>query len=227
MSRRKRWTLGATGPVGKGSQLALLFWGLLGIASVLLVFSGSMVSFNANASNPDNRSGGQTRRKAPPGTVWIPEGTFLMGTNDKESFANERPAHLVQVRGFWMDEHDVTNAEFSRFVEATGYVTTADRQIDWEELKKEVPPGTPKPDDSALAAGALVFTPSARPVPLNDLSAWRGTPPDTGSSHTGFRCVISRDNTEVTRSVGIRTSLANRPLPRQKSQNKKTKTNEI
>ena len=172
MSRIKRWTLGATGSVGKGSQLAMLFCGLLGIASVLLVLSGSMASFNANASNPDDRSGGQVHGKAPPGTLWIPDGTFLMGTNDKESFPNERPAHLVQVRGFWMDEHDVTNAEFSKFVEATGYVTTAERKINWEELKKEVPPGTPKPDDSALAAGALVFTPTAGPVPLNDLSAW-------------------------------------------------------
>jgi formylglycine-generating enzyme len=45
-----------------------------------------------------------------------------MGTDDKESFPNERPAHLVQVQGFWMDEYDVTNAEFSKFVEATGYV---------------------------------------------------------------------------------------------------------
>ena len=162
----------ATDPDWKGSQLAVLFCGLLGIASVLLVLSGSMASFNANASNPDDRSGGQVRRKAPPGTVWVPEGTFLMGTNDKESFPNERPAHLVQVHGFWMDEHDVTNAEFSKFVKATGYVTTAERKIDWEELKKEVPPGTPKPDESALAAGALVFTPTAGPVPLSDLSAW-------------------------------------------------------
>jgi sulfatase modifying factor 1 len=104
--------------------------------------------------------------------VWIPGGTFLMGTNDKESFPNERPAHLVQVQGFWMDERDVTNAEFSKFVEATGYVTTAERKIDWEDLKKELPPGTRKPGDSALAPGALVFTRTPRPVPLNDLSAW-------------------------------------------------------
>jgi sulfatase modifying factor 1 len=104
--------------------------------------------------------------------VKIPGGTFLMGTNDKESFPNERPAHLVQVQGFWMDVHDVTNAEFAKFVEATGYVTTAERPINWEDLKKEVPPGTPKPDDSALAPGALVFTPTSGPVPLNDLSAW-------------------------------------------------------
>jgi sulfatase modifying factor 1 len=143
----------------------LLLCGLLGIASVLLVLSGIMASSNATASNPDESSGGQVRRESPPAMVWIPGGTFLMGTNDKESFPNERPAHLVQVQGLWMDEHDVTNAEFSKFVEATGYLTTAERRIDWEDLKKELPPGTPKPDDSALAPGALVFTPTSGPVP--------------------------------------------------------------
>jgi len=155
-----------------GAQLALLLCGLLGIASVLLVAGGTMASPNATASNSDDRSGGQVNKKAPPEMAWIPGGTFLMGTNDKESFPNERPARLVQVQGFWMDEHDVTNAEFSKFVEATGYVTTAEREIDWEDLKKELPPGTSKPDDSALAPGALVFTPTSGPVPLNDLSAW-------------------------------------------------------
>ena len=95
-----------------------------------------------------------------------------MGTNDKESFPNERPAHLVDIRGFWMDEHDVTNAEFANFVKATGYVTTAERPVSWEDLKKELPPGTPKPDNGALAPGSLVFTPTSEPVPLNDLSAW-------------------------------------------------------
>jgi sulfatase modifying factor 1 len=162
----------APGTILKGAQLALLLCGFLGIASALLVSSGTMAIPNATASNPDQPSGGQVRRKSPTAMVWIPEGTFLMGTNDKESFPNERPAHLVQVQGFWIDEHDVTNAEFAKFVETTGYVTTAERKIDWEDLKKELPPGTPKPDDSALAAGALVFTPTSEPVPLNDLSAW-------------------------------------------------------
>jgi formylglycine-generating enzyme len=66
----------------------------------------------------------------------------------------------------------VTNGEFSKFVEATGYVTTAERKIDWEDLKKQLPPGTPQPDKSALAPGSLVFTPTSGPSPLNDLSAW-------------------------------------------------------
>src|SRR5271165_2215282 len=159
-SRIKGRSLGrsATGMISKGAQLALLLCGLLGIASVLLVSSGTIAMPNANASNPDKPSGSRVNRKAPPAMAWIPGGAFLMGTNDKESFPNERPAHLVQVQGFWMDEHDVTNAEFSKFVEATGYVTTAERKIDWEDLKKEVPPGTPKPDDSTLAPGSLVFT---------------------------------------------------------------------
>jgi formylglycine-generating enzyme required for sulfatase activity len=103
---------------------------------------------------------------------WIPGGQFTMGTDDPRSFPNERPAHKVQVEGFWIDEHDVTNAEFARFVEATGYVTTAEKKPDWEELKKELPPGTPKPDDSVLVPGSLVFQPTSQPVPLDDLSAW-------------------------------------------------------
>jgi sulfatase modifying factor 1 len=90
----------ATGTISKGAHLALLLCGLLGIASVPLVSSGTMAIPNATASNPDDRSGGQVNRKAPPGMAWIPGGTFLMGTNEKESFPNKRPAHLVQVEGF-------------------------------------------------------------------------------------------------------------------------------
>ena len=56
--------------------------------------------------------------------IWIAGGEFTMGTNDVRSFPNERPAHRVHVEGFWIDEHDVTNAEFAKFVEAKGYVTT-------------------------------------------------------------------------------------------------------
>jgi sulfatase modifying factor 1 len=56
--------------------------------------------------------------------------------------------------------------------EATGYVTTAERKPDWEELKKQLPPGTAKPDERMLVAGSLVFTPTVQPVPLNGLSAW-------------------------------------------------------
>src|SRR6185295_13609623 len=77
----------------------------------------------------------------PPAMRLIPAGEFTMGTDDPESMPNERPAHRVKLDGFWMDQHDVTNAEFKKFADATGYVTTAERPVNWEELKKQVPPG--------------------------------------------------------------------------------------
>jgi sulfatase modifying factor 1 len=85
---------------------------------------------------------------------------------------NERPAHHVQLDGFWIDQHDVTNAEFRKFVDATGYVTTAEKPIDWDQLKKQLPPGTPKPPDEMLKPGSLVFTPPDGPVDLAKISNW-------------------------------------------------------
>jgi formylglycine-generating enzyme required for sulfatase activity len=103
---------------------------------------------------------------------WIPGGEFVMGTDDVTANPNERPAHRVKVGGFWMDEHDVTNAEFGAFVAATKYVTTAEKPVDWEELKKQVPPGTPKPPEETLRPGSLVFTPPGKRVDLGDMSNW-------------------------------------------------------
>jgi formylglycine-generating enzyme len=57
--------------------------------------------------------------------VWIPGGTFTMGSNDH--YPEEAPAHQVTVNGFWMDQYTVTNAQFSHFVEETNYVTSAER----------------------------------------------------------------------------------------------------
>jgi len=71
-------------------------------------------------------TGGAAPSKPPAdGMVWIPDGTFLMGSNDH--YPEEAPAHRVTVRGFWMDRCAVTNADFRRFVEATGHVTLAER----------------------------------------------------------------------------------------------------
>lgn len=107
-----------------------------------------------------------------PGMVWVPAGEFTMGTDDDKGQPAERPAHRVRVDGFWMDASDVTNAEFANFAAATGYITTAERKPDWNEIKKQLPPGTPKPDDSVLVSGSLVFTPPDHPVPFNDMSGW-------------------------------------------------------
>jgi formylglycine-generating enzyme required for sulfatase activity len=110
--------------------------------------------------------------RGPQGMVWVPGGEFLMGSDHKLAQRNERPTHRVNVGGFWMDQTHVTNAQFAEFVKATGYVTTAERKPDWETLKVQVPPGTPRPPDSTLVTGAMVFVGSNKPVPLNDWSQW-------------------------------------------------------
>ena len=108
----------------------------------------------------------------PPGMAWLPGGEFTMGSDDPETAPAERPAHRVRVDGFWMDETEVTNAQFRKFVDATGYATTAERPVDWEQLRKELPPGTPRPPDDRLAPGSLVFVAPAHPVSLEAQTAW-------------------------------------------------------
>ncbi|WP_158800479.1 formylglycine-generating enzyme family protein [Pedobacter sp. L105] len=104
--------------------------------------------------------------------VWIEGGSFMMGGDNQQAAPDEYPKHKVTVDGYWIDQTEVTNAQFAKFVQATGYITTAERKPNWEDLKKQVPPGTPKPDDSLLVAASLVFKPSKEAVPLNDYSQW-------------------------------------------------------
>jgi sulfatase modifying factor 1 len=94
--------------------------------------------------------------------VWVPGGTFLMGSND--FYPEERPVHRVALDGFWMDEHPVTNAEFKRFVKATGYLTLAERPLN--------PTNYPGVDPSLLVPGSLVFRKTKGPVDLRDVRAW-------------------------------------------------------
>src|SRR5258708_18124804 len=101
-SRVKRlgFVRSAKSTVLKRAQLALLFCGIVGIASKLLVSTVTVASANATGPNSDEPSRGQTLKKAPLGMIWIPGGTFLMGTNDKESFPNTRPPSFVQSPAF-------------------------------------------------------------------------------------------------------------------------------
>ena len=106
------------------------------------------------------------------GMVWIKAGNFQMGADNKQAYQDEYPKHKVAVHGFWMDATEVTNAEFAQFVKATGYITTAERKPDWNELKRQLPPGTAKPADSLLVAASLVFDPPKQAVDLNDYTQW-------------------------------------------------------
>jgi formylglycine-generating enzyme required for sulfatase activity len=89
----------------------------------------------------------------------------------------------VKLAPFWMDVTDVTNAQFRKFIEATGYVTTAQKKPDWAEIQKQLPPGTPKPPEEKLVAASLVFTPPDHPVPLDDPSQWWSWVPGTDWMH--------------------------------------------
>lgn len=108
----------------------------------------------------------------PPGMVWIPGGEFSMGTLDPtdmvcggpDPMPDARPIHRVYVDGFWMDVTEVTNEQFARFVQATGYVTVAERTPRPEDF-----PGAP-PEN--LVAGSIVFKPTAEPVPLTNHFLW-------------------------------------------------------
>ena len=122
--------------------------------------------------------------------VLIPSGKFIMGGKSAGAYRNEFSRHEVSISSFQMDITEVTNEQFDQFVKATGYITTAERNIDWEIMKDQVPPGTAKPPDSLLQAGSLVFRQTTNNVNLNDYSQWWGwiiganwrTPEGPGSS---------------------------------------------
>lgn len=94
--------------------------------------------------------------------VRIPGGTFLMGSDN--FYPEESPVHRVAVDGFWMDEQQVTNAEFRRFAQETGYVTLAERPPN--------PSDYPGIDPTLLVPGSLVFQRPSRRVSLNDYRLW-------------------------------------------------------
>jgi formylglycine-generating enzyme required for sulfatase activity len=94
--------------------------------------------------------------------AFIPGGEFLMGSN--EHYPEEAPAHRVKVGAFWMDEHTVTNKEFRRFVDATGYVTLAEKPANADDY-----PGA-KPE--MLAPSSVLFRKASQPVDLRNPYNW-------------------------------------------------------
>jgi formylglycine-generating enzyme required for sulfatase activity len=153
-------------------------WRPYAIAATFFAACAVVGYFSANYFNKSAAGRGKPQIvegdgiKGPRDMVWVPGGDFLMGSDHKLAQRNERPAHNVRVHGFWMDRTHVTNAQFAAFVRATGHVTTAERKPDWDTLKAQLPPGTPRPPESALVPGAMVFVGTDRPVPLNDYSQW-------------------------------------------------------
>jgi sulfatase modifying factor 1 len=96
------------------------------------------------------------------GMKWIEGGTFHMGSD--RHYPEEAPVHPVKVDSFWMDETPVTNRDFLAFVNATGYVTFAEKRLVAEDY-----PGAPPKN---LRAGSLVFTPPTKPLQGPDITQW-------------------------------------------------------
>lgn len=103
------------------------------------------------------------------GMVWIPGGTFRMGSED--FYPEERPVHEISVDGFWMDSFEVTSEQFAQFVEETGYKTVAERDLNAADY-----PGAP-PEN--LVPGSLLFHKTRGPVDLNNYTNWWAWTPGT------------------------------------------------
>ncbi len=107
------------------------------------------------------------------GMIKLAGGSYQRGGNERTPMKPELPGYqprqdefpnqTINIKGFWIDETEVTNAQFAVFVESTGYVTTAEQPIPLEEIMAQLPPGTPPPPKEALVPGALVF----RQPPVN------------------------------------------------------------
>lgn len=158
---------------------------LVGRASAILVFLLALTSCSTappvqvadthakhqgEVKAPDAASAAQAQiNKTPPpgpapdGMVWIPGGTFWMGCDDCD-MPDATPVHLVALDGYWIDKTPVTNAEFEKFVNATGYVTIAERTPKAEDY-----PGA-KPE--MLVAGSIVFNPPKQAVSLDNAYVW-------------------------------------------------------
>jgi sulfatase modifying factor 1 len=109
----------------------------------------------------------------PKNMAWVPAGTFMMGSED--FYREERPVRAATVDGFWMDEQPVTVAQFRRFVQATGHVTTAEKAPERADF--------PDADPELLVPGSLVFVPPAGPVPLDDFRRWWAWTPGADWRH--------------------------------------------
>ena len=109
---------------------------------------------------PQNAASDSSRHA---GMVWIPGGTFRMGSDSH--YAEEAPAHSVRVDAFWIDRTPVTNRQFREFVKATGYVTSAEIAPDPRDYPGALP--------NMLRPGSLVFNPPKQPVDdMRDWSQW-------------------------------------------------------
>jgi formylglycine-generating enzyme len=135
---------------------------------------GDSIETPKASESPNSEAGAKSEASAPdPGMLWIPGGTFRMGSED--FYPEERPVHEVTVDGFWMDSCLVSNAQFARFVTETGHVTLAERPLNAADF-----PGAP-PEN--LVPGSMLFRKTQAAVNLRDYTNWWAWVPGTSWRH--------------------------------------------
>ena len=109
--------------------------------------------------------------------IWVPGGSFMMGSNDKMARNDEKPKHKVQLDGFCISETPVTNNQFAAFVNVTNYKTTAETPPSLEDIMSQLPKDTPPPPKELLVAGSLTFVQSDQPAnPTSSIDWWQWSP---------------------------------------------------
>src|SRR6185295_10208927 len=138
------------------SQKSASLWLLVAGGGLILLVLATLITLSLKAWRPQPET-------PPEGMVWIPSGDFDMGSGDPR-FPEAQPIHPVRVHGFWMDATEVTNEQFAKFVQATGYQTIAERSPDPSQF-----PNVPK---SELKPFSSVFTPPAGNDPARGILDW-------------------------------------------------------
>lgn len=130
------------------SKKRIFFNVLIGIFLIVSTYSCLNEQNNSGQKEKNIPSGQSTFDKNYAGMVHLSGGSFQMGSEDP-AFPDAMPVHRVSVKNFWMDEHEVTNAEYGRFVKATGYKTVAELPLNPSDF-----PGVPAEN---LVPGSGVF----------------------------------------------------------------------
>ncbi len=137
---------------------ALLLSALAAVGGLLWVGFEHTVSAAAARATDVKSCGIPAGDPAHAGMVWVPAGSFTMGA--EYAYREEGPAHPLDVAGFWMDQGEVTNAQFAEFADATGYLTLAERGI-----------SNPGPEGGAIQ-GSAVFRPQFTEGELDPYANW-------------------------------------------------------
>ena len=125
--------------------------------------------------------------------VLIPNGEYNMGRDHSESYLYEKQIHSVKIDSFYMDKYEVSNADFLLFIKETGYITTAEQVINWDDMKNQLSSGAERPPDSLIVPGSLVFQfLEYNNIEKNQLNWWKWKPGVSWRNPSGVNSSIKK-----------------------------------